>query len=162
MWGFKIKINADLGRVHVHFCLYDGTFRVVSGDLLLGLASTAILGSGSGRTHDHIFVSHDSGSCATTLTALSEISIKFHVVSDRWVEAPTKFKPGISYWDLPPHGTSFSSTTRQTHTVFGKVSSVTQFGWPWLALYVATRMSCVTAWLALSLGRILFLRSVHE
>jgi hypothetical protein len=35
------------------------------GKLLLVLASTVILGSQSGGTHDHILLSHDSGSRAT-------------------------------------------------------------------------------------------------
>jgi hypothetical protein len=36
-----------------------------SGKLLLALASTVILGSGSCGTHEHIFLSHDSGSRET-------------------------------------------------------------------------------------------------
>jgi hypothetical protein len=42
-------------------CLWFG-----SGKLLLALGSTVILDSGSRGTHDHIFLSHDSGSLATT------------------------------------------------------------------------------------------------
>jgi hypothetical protein len=36
------------------------------GKLLLAFASTLILGSRPRRTHNHIFMSHNSGSCATT------------------------------------------------------------------------------------------------
>jgi hypothetical protein len=39
--------------------------RVGSGKLLLDSASTVILGFGTRGTHDHIFLSHDSGSRAT-------------------------------------------------------------------------------------------------
>jgi hypothetical protein len=39
---------------------------LVSGKLPLALASTVILGSVSYRTHDHIFLPHDSGSYVTT------------------------------------------------------------------------------------------------
>jgi hypothetical protein len=45
-----------------------GSVRFGSGKLLPTLASTVILGSGSRGTEDHIFLSPDSGSRATTLT----------------------------------------------------------------------------------------------
>jgi hypothetical protein len=42
-----------------------------SGKLLLALTSTVILGSESCRTHDHIFLSHDSWNRATALNSKS-------------------------------------------------------------------------------------------
>jgi hypothetical protein len=47
----------------------NGSFLVGLFKLLLALTSTVILGSRSHRTHDHIFLFHDSESHASTLSS---------------------------------------------------------------------------------------------
>jgi hypothetical protein len=61
-------------RYETGFSLFCGLFNHGrSGQLLLALASTAILGSESDGTRDHILLSHDAGSreASVSLTTLS-------------------------------------------------------------------------------------------
>jgi hypothetical protein len=59
----------------------NGSFLPASGNLLLVLPSTVILGSKSRRAHDHILLFHDSGSGASLPVALEcfEARFKFFV-----------------------------------------------------------------------------------
>jgi hypothetical protein len=76
-WMDEWVVNWLIGHAHMHMHTHTRTVVGLTtvweswvglGKLLLALTSAVILGSESRRIHDHIFLLHDSGSCAAVLS----------------------------------------------------------------------------------------------